>query len=577
MFCPNCGEELHDKQKFCAVCGTPAVASLEMKFSSKSKSLKSKKAGKFQKKREKKAPVFKILILLLIVCSAVATLALTKSANNQSDIIPATVPVVETTSALTTQATVTETVPTETIPVDNSPIGIAKQIAEIEYQKYIEQEEAASFMQRAFANEISLEDLYRQPDLYEKKEVYFGGFVNQAVYDSSMPNKVILLVDVTGVNFPNNTILVLYEFDENEGRILEDDYVDIYGYATNLYTYESIIGASITVPAISGEFVYCHASEINTLELPEMKKAKELTSKTYISEDGHTISFPTYDPNASYLYDATAYEDCIVVYYRPSDGWDNNFPHTFYRITLFDDGSIVVFTPDDSAVAGVYSVNEGTYVHYSPYNSYTDEGVPVATAPASQQSTIMGHVIESSGGLNIRSGPGTEYETVGRLAPNASVEIFEQQQVDTSSWGRIDQGWICMDYIVTEGQLSSNTPVTQQIVDQYCGSWADSISDRCMMRISYSNGLFDIEISWGNSAFSTAVWNFMGWYNATTNDITYQNGKYALHETQENGELAESIQYSDGSGRFYISDGKLYWEDYKENVGSRCVFEKNGY
>ena len=70
---------------------------------------------------------------------------------------------------------------------------------------------------------------------------------------------------------------------------------------------------------------------------------------------------------------------------------------------------------------------------------------PVATEPS--HSVLTGYVIESSGGLKIRNGPGTSYQEVGRLAPNEQVTIYEQTYGESYMWGKIDRGWICMDYI----------------------------------------------------------------------------------------------------------------------------------
>lgn len=70
---------------------------------------------------------------------------------------------------------------------------------------------------------------------------------------------------------------------------------------------------------------------------------------------------------------------------------------------------------------------------------------PVATEPS--HSVLTGYVIESSGGLKIRNGPGTSYQEVGRLAPNEQVTIYEQTYGESYMWGKIDRGWVCMDYI----------------------------------------------------------------------------------------------------------------------------------
>ena len=66
-----------------------------------------------------------------------------------------------------------------------------------------------------------------------------------------------------------------------------------------------------------------------------------------------------------------------------------------------------------------------------------------------------GTVQTSSGNLNIRSGAGSSYSVVGKLASGARVEIYEIVTVDGTDWGRIEQGWICMDYVVLDVDLAT--------------------------------------------------------------------------------------------------------------------------
>lgn len=49
--------------------------------------------------------------------------------------------------------------------------------------------------------------------------------------------------------------------------------------------------------------------------------------------------------------------------------------------------------------------------------------------------------------LNIRSGPGTGYGSVGSLNSGDEVEILEQIKIGDTVWGCIDKGWISMDYV----------------------------------------------------------------------------------------------------------------------------------
>jgi hypothetical protein len=48
----------------------------------------------------------------------------------------------------------------------------------------------------------------------------------------------------------DNMYLVIYKRPEGESRVLEDDTVTVYGVCSGDYTYESTLGANITVPAI---------------------------------------------------------------------------------------------------------------------------------------------------------------------------------------------------------------------------------------------------------------------------------------------------------------------------------------
>lgn len=49
--------------------------------------------------------------------------------------------------------------------------------------------------------------------------------------------------------------------------------------------------------------------------------------------------------------------------------------------------------------------------------------------------------------LNIRSGPGTGYASVGSLNYGDNVEILAQFTIGETTWGCIDKGWISMDYV----------------------------------------------------------------------------------------------------------------------------------
>ena len=74
------------------------------------------------------------------------------------------------------------------------------------------------------------------------------------------------------------------------------------------------------------------------------------------------------------------------------------------------------------------------------------------TKPPVTTTVKKGKVI-SEDVLRIRSGAGTSYTIVGFLDPNETVTVTETKQVGSTTWGKVEKGWVSMDYIRME-----NTP-----------------------------------------------------------------------------------------------------------------------
>ena len=65
--------------------------------------------------------------------------------------------------------------------------------------------------------------------------------------------------------------------------------------------------------------------------------------------------------------------------------------------------------------------------------------------------------VTAGGGLNIRSGPGKGYDSVGSYAEGDSVTILEQFTYDGVTWGCTNKGWISMAYVDTGSSGSSSS------------------------------------------------------------------------------------------------------------------------
>lgn len=100
----------------------------------------------------------------------------------------------------------------------------------------------------------------------------------------------------------------------------------------------------------------------------------------------------------------------------------------------------------------------------NPAPELSNPDTNTTVSPDSQ--TAVSGIVRVNDFLNIRSGPGTAYGTVGFLFRDTRVSILEQRTVGATVWGRIEKGWVCMDYIVTDASASNGTTVPTPLPEQ---------------------------------------------------------------------------------------------------------------
>ena len=79
------------------------------------------------------------------------------------------------------------------------------------------------------------------------------------------------------------------------------------------------------------------------------------------------------------------------------------------------------------------------------------------TTPTTPAEAGTAAYIVCSTTVNIRSGAGVDKSLVTTLPNGTNVTIYEKTVVLGKEWARIDQGWVCMDY-VRIGTLAPNVP-----------------------------------------------------------------------------------------------------------------------
>ena len=83
------------------------------------------------------------------------------------------------------------------------------------------------------------------------------------------------------------------------------------------------------------------------------------------------------------------------------------------------------------------------------YTTYKNPIVEEEPTEPEETETVTGTVKVSSY-LTIRSGAGTGYSSVGKLYNGDKVEILAQKVVGATTWGRIEKGWISLQYVTLD-------------------------------------------------------------------------------------------------------------------------------
>lgn len=108
----------------------------------------------------------------------------------------------------------------------------------------------------------------------------------------------------------------------------------------------------------------------------------------------------------------------------------------------------------------------------------------------------------------------------------------------------------------------------------FVGQWQDSYSQRASLKIENKNEVYSLMINWGISAAETMQWRMTGTYSSgeKTGVISQDCTKVRIYS--KGTEILEEVIYTEGEAFFYIQNGILYWEDFTEQIGDKCTFEK---
>jgi len=104
--------------------------------------------------------------------------------------------------------------------------------------------------EKANYGSYSYEQLARNPEMYEGELLNFWGKIVQAGGDGTDG-----YLRVSMNNDYNTVIYVSYNTGQLPYRLLEDDYVNIYGVSAGVISYKSVMGGTITIPAVIADII----------------------------------------------------------------------------------------------------------------------------------------------------------------------------------------------------------------------------------------------------------------------------------------------------------------------------------
>lgn len=106
---------------------------------------------------------------------------------------------------------------------------------------------------KASCQSYSYKTIARDPDQYKGQKAVFTGKVVQVMESGG---SISLRVNVTKARyFYEDTVYVSYSPKDGEGRILEDDIITMWGTLDGIKTYETVMGASVSIPQLNAKYI----------------------------------------------------------------------------------------------------------------------------------------------------------------------------------------------------------------------------------------------------------------------------------------------------------------------------------
>lgn len=126
---------------------------------------------------------------------------------------------------------------------------------------------------------------------------------------------------------------------------------------------------------------------------------------------------------------------------------------------------------------------------------------------------------------------------------------------------------------VTEATTQATTHASASDTS-FEGEWSDSYSQRAYIKIEKSENEYKVKITWSSSAFESTSWDMKAKLADNGKELYYTDCVKKTRTYTSETDFSDKVEYNNGSGTFYIKDGKLYWNDKVEDAGKDTSFIK---
>ncbi|MBO4938809.1 MAG: SH3 domain-containing protein [Oscillospiraceae bacterium] len=185
-----------------------------------------------------------------------------------------------------------------------------------------------------------------------------------------------------------------------------------------------------------------------------------------------------------------------------------------------------------------------------------DETTPAETQPqdpaASSGNGTTGTITASS--LHIRKGPGTKYDSVGKVKKGDKVEILEK----SGNWGKIEKGWISLKYVDLDGDVSSSStaPTTGDTKDEKDDTVVSDGKTTALGKATIDTSALYVRTGPGTKYKAVdKVYDgeTVTYYQKSGNWVRIKEGWISLKYTKDSSSSSSSTEYKTGTGKVTAS------------------------